>query len=135
MLSALPEPTPYSFRTLHHWLEDKHLGNLALIGEDSKIWGSTEEPCNYASDLIVIRQHVTMDSFSKWIVEKFLSWFHLRIWHRVKKPDIEAGLVEYEDETILRYTSHTTTVIASLLPIISTIVLYHVQDVGARLGK
>jgi hypothetical protein len=110
------------------------LGNLALIGEDQNVWGSSSEPHSHASDLIVIKEH-PMDYFSKWVVEKFIIWFHYRFWHQVKKPiDVESGVVVYEDDNFLRYTSHTTTIIASLLPVISTIVLYRVQNVGIRLS-
>jgi hypothetical protein len=130
-LSALPEPTPYSLRTLRHWLEAKHLGNLALIGEDQKIWSSDSQ----VTDLIVIRGYPEMDSFSKWIAEKFLVWFHHRFWPQMRKPgDLESGVAVYEDDKVLRYTSHTTTAVASLLPVVSSIILYRVQDVGVRLG-
>jgi hypothetical protein len=134
-LSALPEPNAYSLRTLRHWLQEKSLGNLALIGEDSKVWGAASEPLNHASDLIVIRGQPTIDRFSKWFVERFLVWFHRRFWHQVKQPnDIESGMAVYEDENLIRYTSYATTIVASLLPVLSTIILYRVQDMGLRLG-
>ncbi|PMD62034.1 uncharacterized protein K444DRAFT_525568 [Hyaloscypha bicolor E] len=134
-LSALPEPNAYSLRTLRHWLQERSLGNLALIGEDSKVWGAASEPLNHASDLIVIRGQPTIDRFSKWFVERFLVWFHRRFWHQVKQlNDIESGMAVYEDENLIRYTSHATTIVASLLPVISTIILYRVQDIGLRLG-
>jgi len=110
------------------------LGNLALIGEDQNVWGSSSDPHSHASDLIVIKEQ-RMDHFSKWVIEKFIIWFHRCIWHQVKKPiDVESGVVAYEEDNLLRYTSHTTTIIASLLLIISTVVLYRVHNGGIRLG-
>jgi hypothetical protein len=102
-----------------------------LIGEDQKIWSSDSQ----VTDLIVIRGYPEMDSFSKWIAEKFLVWFHHRFWPQMRKPgDLESGVAVYEDDKVLRYTSHTTTAVASLLPVVSSIILYRVQDVGVRLG-
>jgi hypothetical protein len=76
-----------------------------------------------------------MDYFSKWAVEKFLVCFHQRFLRQVKKPtDIESGVVVYEHDNLLRYTSHTTITIAFLLPVISTIILYRMQNPSVRLS-
>lgn len=134
-LSALPEPTTNNLNTLRLWLEGRQVGNLALIGEDHNVWGTTNEPHNHASDLAVIKKYPATDYFSKWVVEKLLVWSHQQFLHQVKKPsDIESGVTVYESDNLLRYTSYTTTIIASLLPVISTIVLYNAQKVSIRLG-
>jgi phage-related protein len=49
---------------------------------------------------------------------------------------VEAGLdiVRYVETILMRYTKYVVTVLASMLPIVSIVVLYTVQTVGWRLG-
>lgn len=113
-LSALPQPTKYSLETLRNWLEGqgKHFGNLSLKGEDSKSWGSSLMPHDQALDLVVIKREVSTDIFSRWIVEHLIVWYqHFFCRTRGSNPeDLESGsMAMYDDEVVLRYTSHATT--------------------------
>ncbi|KAK0109283.1 hypothetical protein ONS96_003103 [Cadophora gregata f. sp. sojae] len=47
---------------------------------------------------------------------------------------VRPGIASYEKDTLHKYTSHITTVVASLLPILSIVVLYCVGSMKARLG-
>jgi hypothetical protein len=138
-LSALSEPTRYSLRILREWLEGEgnHFGNLALKGEDSKTWGSSSQPQSQANDLIAIKPEVPSDKISQWIVEHLVIWIHHYILNgRSSKPDdLESGpLAVYDDEIVLRCTSYATTIIACSLPIVSTTVLYFLQNQNTRVG-
>lgn len=54
---------------------------------------------------------------------------------RLSTPvDPEAGIVRYEDSTLLVVANIIVTVLSSLLPIISIIVLYSVKKTSTRLG-
>ena len=48
--------------------------------------------------------------------------------------DPEAGIVRYEETTLVTYTKSVVTIIAALLPIVCIVVLYVVQSNGWRLG-
>lgn len=48
--------------------------------------------------------------------------------------DPESGLVEYPDRWFQRIARAVATILASLLPAISIIVLYFIKSIAARLG-
>jgi hypothetical protein len=134
-LAAMPEPTNYDLRFLQDWLERPKMGNFALLGEDRHVWGSSDKPDVHAPDLIVLKPRVEEDQFSKLVIGKFVVWAHGIFGSRAKKlSDVESGQVIYEDDCLLRFTSLVTTVVASLLPIVSIVVLYYLHDMGGRLG-
>lgn len=131
-LLTLPSPSNSSLRTLRAWLEGGNLGDFALIGEDNKTWGSSREPQSHAFELVAIRPEVVTDKFSFWVCEYLVGWFYYRFqW----QGDVESGsMAVYNMDVVLRYTSYMSTAIASLLPIISIIVLYFLKNRGVRLG-
>jgi len=111
------------------------MGNPALIGSDRHVGNMEDGSNNGYPDLIALRPHEREDHFSEWVAESFVSWFHYLVWHRAKQPyDPESGLVSYEQSHLLRFTSFITTVIASLLPILSIVILYYVQSMEERPG-
>ena len=68
-------------------------------------------------------------------MEHLIVWFHhLFCGTRGYDPeDLESGsMAIYDDEVVLRYASHATTIVASSLPIVSTTVLYFVQNKNTR---
>jgi hypothetical protein len=134
-MTSLPQPSRHDFRSLQEWLERPKMGNFTLIGADRHVWASDDGQNTGSPDLIVLRPREQEDHFSEWVAESFLTWFHHLLWHRVKEPcDPESGLVSYEESHLLRCTSFITTVMASLLPIVSIVVLYYVQSMKVRLG-
>jgi hypothetical protein len=131
----MPEPTRYHLRFLQDWLERPKMGNFALLGEDRHVWGSSDEPDVHAPDLIVLKARAAEDQFSKLVMGKLVVWAHGFFRSRAKRlSDLESGQVVYEDDTLLRVTMSVTTIVASLLPVVSIVVLYYVYDVGGRLA-
>ncbi|PVH73039.1 hypothetical protein DL98DRAFT_432025 [Cadophora sp. DSE1049] len=135
VMSHLAGPNHHDLRSLQQWLERPGMGNLALIGKDRSTWGDAELPINPHHDLLTVSSSGNRDLFSTWFMERFVLWIHKIFWHRVKKvDDPESGITSYEGQTLHRYTSHITTIIASLLPILAIVVLYCVDSMKARLG-
>jgi hypothetical protein len=132
-MTALPQPTQYDLRFLQDWLERPDMGNFAMMGLDRNVWGFTDEPTKHAQDIIVLRPQPHDDYFSTWIRNR-LSWFHSSCLYRIKEVDLESGLAVYSNETVLRYTSALSTILASLLPIASIVFLYFIHSMAARLG-
>lgn len=111
------------------------MGNLALLGKDRDTWGACDEPISHNMDLLSIKPGGENDVVSTWLSQTFIRWFHHILWHRVKKADnTESGIFSYEEKQLQKYTSHITTTIASSLPILAIVVLYHVDTMKARLG-
>jgi hypothetical protein len=135
IISCLADPNRHDLRSLQDWLERPNMGNLALIGKDRDIWGASNEPISPNMDLLALNSGGENDPFSIWFTQKFISWFHYILWHRMKKPDdTESGIVSYEDTTVQKCISHITIIIASSLPILAIAVLYCVGAMNARLG-
>ncbi|CAN9389878.1 unnamed protein product [Alternaria alternata] len=122
---------------LHHmqdYLQTPEMGPLALTGEDATIWGSMQDRNSYAPDLIALRPRAKKDAFSVWAAENTI--FKL-LWcgcTRFMKPSPVHGLIGYEDNTIYRITYWITSLLASLIPIASIVVLYCVHSMPARFG-
>ena len=134
-VSALPRPVTHDLHTLQSWLARRTMGDMALIGEDRKVWGYADGSVAPALDLIAVNPVTSKDPFSNWAVHIFTKWVYQRVLYRIKKAnDEEAGVLVYEEETVLRWSAWISTAVASLLPVVSTIVLYFVEPTGLRLG-
>lgn len=135
IMHQLSEPNPHDLRMLQDWLDRPTMGNLALIGADRDTWGGIDKPIDLNLDLLAPKLRQENDAFSRWLGEKFMTWIYHIFWYQVKKPqDLEAGITSYRDNTTQRYASYTTTIIASLLPILSIIILHCVNPMNTRLG-
>ncbi|KAH7350639.1 hypothetical protein BKA65DRAFT_476018 [Rhexocercosporidium sp. MPI-PUGE-AT-0058] len=136
VMGHLSDPNSHDLRSLQQWLERLALGNLPLVGKDRDTWGTSDEPINPNNDLLTVSSlSGHRDSFSAWFTECFIFWLHKLFWYRVKKvDDPESGIASYEESVLHRYTSHITTIIASLLPVLAIVVLYCVDSMKARLG-
>ena len=135
VINRLAKPDDHDLRELQDWLERQAYGNLALIGADSETWGRLHQPISSHADLLTLNSIGCEDSFSRWFSRKFIVWFCHTFRHRpLNSGDLESGIVSYSSRTIERYTSFVTTIVASLLPILSTVVLFCVPSMKLRLG-
>ena len=50
------------------------------------------------------------------------------------KPNHTHGVIGYEDTTVFKITYWITSIVASLIPILSIVILYKVKSMKARLG-
>ncbi|KAL5322063.1 hypothetical protein ACEPPN_010032 [Leptodophora sp. 'Broadleaf-Isolate-01'] len=135
VMGHLADPNPHHLRSLQQWLERPGMGNLALIGKDRNVWGTSDERISSNIDLLTVCPPGSRDSFSAWFTESFIHVIHKLVWRHLKKvDDPESGIASYEENVLHKYTSHITTIIASLLPILAIVVLYRVDSMNARLG-
>jgi hypothetical protein len=51
-----------------------------------------------------------------------------------QQVDAEAGIVLYEETTIMKYSKFVVTVLASLVPVVCIVVLYEIHSNDWRLG-
>jgi uncharacterized protein DUF6594 len=129
-IAAMEDPSKYDLHHLHKYLVQ--IG-LPLEGTDSTIWGNQLHPHDRAPDLICLRPRQKEDAFSTWVVDKAIKWF-MNCFHHRMRPSKSIGLKGVADETLLRLTHWITTIIASVLPSISIIVLYCIKSTWGRLG-
>ena len=146
MQSNLDRPDARSFTDFHRLLRDE----APLIGPDATAWDDK-------ADLILFRRSEGRDLFSKWVSRKLVPLFHEVIGNRFKvsrlpflpfsgiwlnclickKPITEAPssrFCNYTERDLTIMVDIVGTVISSLLPISSILVLYFVTSVLTRLG-
>jgi hypothetical protein len=82
---------------------------------------------------VTLRARQQEDIFSTWIVEKAIKRVFLCCRHRIKPSEVY-GMKGYEAQTFLRVTYWITSVIASVLPSASIIVLYCIKSTWVRLA-
>lgn len=128
-------PGAYDMKYIQKYLETYEMGPLALTGRDSDIWGSMADPESHADDLIALLPRHEEDFFSRFVTEK-ASTKMLEVCSFLKNRRLgkERGLESLEDDTMLRWTRHGTSILASVLPILSIIILYYVHSLEVRLG-
>jgi len=126
-LATLPKPGRYDLHYLQKWLDDPNGGKFPLVGADCK-WV-------YASDLLALRRRAESDSFSKWVTERLLPWYH-RVFGRYihKKNPHRANEVSYNDSLILKVASMAATTLAALLIVAPVVVLDEINSMRVRLG-
>jgi hypothetical protein len=117
---------------MQDYLQTPEMGPLALTGEDATIWGSVHNRKSYAPDLVALRPRAKKDAFSVWAAENTIFNLLRCGCTRFIKPSRVHGMVGYEDSTIYRITYWITSLLASLIPIASIVVLYYVHSMPAR---
>jgi hypothetical protein len=135
-VKRLVEPRDDDVRLLQDWLERPTMGNLSLIGDDRNIWGELDEPIKPDLDLLTLKARgpEDSDSFSRWFAVTILHCFHRLMGRHFNKPqDPENGIVSYTEKTVRRYTSHVTTIVASLLPVVATVALRFARGLTVQL--
>ncbi len=108
------------------------MGNFPLRGPDQNAWSP-----EHSYDLLAIRNRNSSDQFSRWLSDSVIPCFHKRIGHRFRKPvseDPESAMCEYSGPHISRAVNIFGTVLASMIPITSIVILYFVRSNLVRLG-
>lgn len=130
-----PEPGLWDLHHVQNYLQSPEMGNQqGLIGPDATIWGSYERKTQHKPDLVALRPRAKKDPFSVWAAESTIQNLFRCGLTRFMEPSKLHGAVGYEDGTIYRITYGFTSILASLIPIASIVVLYQVQSMSARLG-
>ncbi|KAF8859447.1 hypothetical protein BDZ45DRAFT_589739 [Acephala macrosclerotiorum] len=129
-LSSRPAPNPYDLVFFRDWLTNPQSGNFPLRGLDRKAWSEV-----FSNDLIAIQNRSSGDSFSRWVINAFIPRFHACIGHRLTTPlHNRSEITQYKDSVIIKILNGVATIIASLIPISSIVLLYFVPSISARLG-
>jgi hypothetical protein len=122
---------------------------LFLCGEmDRSSWDKDGE-----KDLAVLVPREKRDTFSDWIAERLIPAFHNRIGKKFKvvvtiffkrnvfdmfkrpiSEELGIGLYDYKETMLHRTSRIVTTVVASILPLCSVILLYVIENNAVRLG-
>ncbi|KAF2873904.1 hypothetical protein BDV95DRAFT_627680 [Massariosphaeria phaeospora] len=133
--SRLPQsekPDTFDLRDLQHFLNHKTGGSNCLRGDDCFIWGTVEESDIICPDLIGLRPRIREDAFSHWVAEHAVGI--ITKWVSCFQKPKKIGEATYYDSTVLKFTFWMNSILASLLPVASIIVLIYLDSVPARIG-
>ncbi|EPE26349.1 hypothetical protein GLAREA_02261 [Glarea lozoyensis ATCC 20868] len=131
-LARLEQPRKYDLDFLRSWFRRPGMGSFPLLGIDRESWDPKNE-----DDLIAIRPRAAPDIFSKWLTEGIVPFYHRIIGKRFKEqlPDtIGTGIYHYKESSLELRLGIMATVVASVLPICSVVVLYFIKSNNLRLG-
>jgi hypothetical protein len=128
VILKLPAPKQWDLHYLQNYLATKGMGPRALMGRDVELWGS------YKPDLVALQPRTERDAFSMWAAKKAVGRLFTYCFARFVKPSRTHGLVGIEDTIVYRATYGITSILASMIPVLSIIVLYYVESMPARLA-
>jgi len=132
LLTSIPPPKSYDLNFLRSWIIRPKMGNLPIGGLDQSTWSLPST----SHDLLAISRRTSADPFSRWISNTAIPFLHLKLFRRFKTPiaeDPESEICHYEDDKVINFVQVLSTVIASILPISSIVVLYFVPNTLTRL--
>jgi hypothetical protein len=131
----LKDPDPYDIDHVQRFLSSAHMGPLHLCGLDRYAWGSFLNPSSLSKELVVLKSREGFDTFSRWLASNIISIIkRFACCTRFKKSDPKSGLLGIKDKKILSFTFWTTSIIASLAPVFSVVVLTQIDSLVGRLG-
>jgi hypothetical protein len=130
-LDSLKALNTYDHAFIARWLTQEKEGNYPLVGIDRQIW-SKDSTC-----LVAIHRHAPYSPFSCNLSKTAIPYLHSIFLWQIKKPlphDTESGICRYEERKIERVVDIIVTVVASLIPIASILILYFVASTLDRLA-
>jgi hypothetical protein len=103
-----------------------------LVGEDSETWGCPEFPDNHPPDLIGIKPRKKEDTFSRLVAENAVHLFKCGLG-RITRKDPQLGRKVYYDTHVMKVTFVLTSMLASLIPIASIVLLRALQSMKNKM--
>jgi hypothetical protein len=134
IIMKLPEAEKCDIHYMQNYLHSKEMGGLALLGRDATSWGSMDDRNSHKPDLVALKPRTDRDAFSSWAARKAVGRLFTYFFAHFVKPSPVHGLVGIEDTIVYRATYGITSIVASMIPIISIVVLYYINSMSARLA-
>jgi hypothetical protein len=152
MVNKIEQPNDRDLNFLNTWMKIPTMGNVYLVSPDSDIWKESG-----LDELLCIRPRPNAGWLTRFLTVDAVNWYHQAIGRFfvvlqdfqhdlpvandvIQKPDtapFHGETVYYSPEKLTRrlgrITAVLSTVLASLLPIASIVVLYLISDMTTRL--
>ncbi|KAF1950530.1 hypothetical protein CC80DRAFT_482665 [Byssothecium circinans] len=93
-----------------------------------------KQPRSYSRELVVLRSRKDTDAFSHWLGARAIKYIQAVGGLGWKKKDIRVGSVAVHDESVFKLTFWVTSAVASLMPVLSILILVKLKSLNARLG-
>ncbi|KAK0658714.1 hypothetical protein QBC41DRAFT_308131 [Cercophora samala] len=132
-MNSIPSPQPSQLSALKDWLRDFKGGNSFLQSNEAFTWADPD-PSSYLCLSAPVKE---TDPFTTFITEKILGAYHHFLGHRLgtgEVVDTETGHTSYSSSRISQASSLITTVLASILPVLTILVLNTLESTNARIA-
>ncbi|KAG9231186.1 hypothetical protein BJ875DRAFT_517842 [Amylocarpus encephaloides] len=130
-ISNTSRPNSHNLEFFREWYGRADMGNRPLLDDDQHVWGGTHD-----EDLIALGQPSGNDVISRWLVDNVTPLLHKMLRSHRPPADIEAAVVcysSYSDRKLHRCINIISTVISSLFPILSIVLLSRVHSLQVQL--
>ena len=133
-MTGIPKPEHSQLNILREWLSDAKGGACFQSGSEARLWHEDEPD----SAFVALNPSVGEgDSFTKFLIYLLLAIYH-RFSSKGQKTgrivDEESGLTSYDETNIDQCSQIFTTIISSILPVITILVLYVIHSTYWRIG-
>ncbi|KAE9970926.1 hypothetical protein BLS_004686 [Venturia inaequalis] len=137
-LYELPSADHIDINDLNNFANNEEAGGEWLAHPENTIWAIVEDNGKRLAeqkDLVRLSgSERYADPFTQWLWGPFLQFFH-RIYSKFSDADCEDGSYDYNSATgLLMLARVTSMALASLLPTISILALYHINNDLWRIG-
>lgn len=126
-------PSKIDMDDIQNFLTCDHM-NSTLFGVDHAVWGTFLAPQEYDKELVVLRPREGTDIFSRWLGSHVLKYLTCLGFARYKKIDKRYGSITTKDANVYKFTFACTSIVASLFPMLSIIVLILLDDIKKRVA-
>jgi hypothetical protein len=134
-IMMMERPDKYDLDILQHFLGNEKMKNGALmLGADKKIWGTLLRKDSHSGELVVLKAREGGDSFSRKLSAWAVPLFERLACAAFKSPDPTAGVLMIKDDRVFKLTTWITSLIASMMPVISIVILIKMKELNSRLG-
>ncbi|KAI1870311.1 uncharacterized protein JN550_005239 [Neoarthrinium moseri] len=126
----LERPSSVDLRTLRNWLERPSMGAFPIRGLDLNAWDDED-------DLVAIKPRLSPDPLSRWVNDVVFPLIHRFCGEKIKDPEAAGlgdGIYNYRESLLAGLVKVVTTVVASLLPLLSIVVLFMIESDEMKLG-
>ncbi|KAF1950479.1 hypothetical protein CC80DRAFT_577070 [Byssothecium circinans] len=133
VLHRLRSPDHFDLKDINCFLYSEQMGGGRMKGEDHGTWGAKDDIYDHPPDIVAVKPRLHVDKFSRYIAENTVHLFKCGLG-RFTKRDRHLGTRVYYDDTVLKITLWMTSLVASLIPVASILVLREFHTDQQKLG-
>lgn len=132
----MKRPDPYDIHNIQNLIASEEM-RQPFGGFDRGTWGgavNAEARKAYSRELVVLRSREDMDTLSRVVGTRAIEWMSICGAERWKKANVRWGLIAVHNSTGFRLTFWFTSGVASIMPVVSIILLIKMESLDGRLG-
>lgn len=126
-VNRLATPTTENLKNLRKWLERPGYGAGFLDGSPEDAWDVSKGHNDFIS---LSRVDTEQDSLTRWVLKYLPLWFR-NLTARKYSP---TKVYSFNETGLARAADGLSTVVSSILPTLSILILHYIHNINVRLG-